>query len=243
MSKITVMSWKILTPPGKLPVSMSIKIIDAENEIRTKPFLIKGFTRSFKQMLEKGNPASSSDGIPSFSYQPALSLLNVFVKRFNVAVALARITFINSCKEERQKLFKMVCLNPSDANWLVAADNLAVLWVLNSARELDLVDHTIAFQGILFALSAQGIIEKSISGFNPPEGIAAQVRSINISKFFLDYLTSMGMTEKDALNCLNGAEFASKTLDLLWQTAIKSEQLNLADVQPSKRWHRNIIND
>jgi hypothetical protein len=239
MMKATVMAWKIVSPPDQRRVSMSTRVEDTQEVIAANPTLVRGFARSFKQMIETGTPGASTQGAPPVAYHPALTMLGLFAKRFSVAVALARIVRLDSLDEIQKQLHEQLGRTLTRADWLFAADGLAAKWVFDSARFLDVVDSTIALQGILLGLAVQGLIERFIAGLVAPEGVALSARVARIGAFFLRYQAALKISEVDATNALGGAKDVAKTLDLLLQAAIQTGQLDLTDVQPATRWLRH----
>jgi hypothetical protein len=244
MLKAVVMSWKITSPAGRLPVSMSTKIEDTRETISMNSGLVGGFTRSLERMLREGVPGASTEGAPPVPYHPALSMLGVYQKRFSVAAALARIAVINTGnrkidgQQSEEPNTSPNALTP--AEWIVVADALAALWVFDSAKKLDCVDPTIALQGILLALASQALVERSLAGFVSPEIVPASARAERIADYFLDYVLSSGIPRKEAEDRRRGTEHVAATLDMLWQTATESGRLEVTMLQPAMRWRRYI---
>jgi hypothetical protein len=244
MLKVAVMSWKITSPAGMLPVSMSTKIEDTRETISMNSGLVDGFTRTLERMLREGVPASSMNSVPPVAYHPALSMFGVFQKRYSVAVALARIALHDSADrkihshQSEESNTAPNALTP--AEWIVAADTLAFRWVFNSAQELDRVDPTIAFQGILLALVSQALIERSLSGFIPPEIVPASTRMERIAEYFVDCILASGVSVEEAEDRRRGSQHAADTLDVLWQAAKVAEKLDVTKLEPAARWCRHI---
>jgi hypothetical protein len=244
MLKAAVMSWKITSPAGILPVSMSTMIEDTRNVISMNSELVDGFVRSLDRMLREGIPGESTDGVPPVTYHPALSMFGVFQKRYGVAVALTRIALHdptyrkiqNQQSEKPDTILK--ALTP--AEWIVAADLLAALWVFDSAQKLDRVDPTIAFQGILLALGSQELIERSLSGFIPPEIVPASTRLEKIAEYFVTFIIASGVSREEAEARRRGSQHVVDTLDMLWQAAKETGKFDVTKLEPATRWRRHI---
>lgn len=239
MLKVTVMSWKITTPPGVLPVSMSSKVEDTREVITEKPELILGFVRSLVFMLNEGKPASSTDDIPPQEYHPALSMLGVYQKRFTIAVALARMTSLDMMLAKAAREGVHPPAMPSE-EWILAADLMAASWVFDSANVLDGVDPTIALHGISLALASYDLIERSLTGFRPPELIPASTRLQNIEAFFEEYLVVRQVPRDEAKQRRDSVKKIVVALDFLLQEATESGVLDIDNLEPSPRWKRHI---
>lgn len=235
MIKSAVMSWKITSPPDRLPVSMSTKAEDTQEVIAESPDLVAGFSHSLSRMLDKGSPGSSSDGPPPSAYQPALSMLIVFQKRFSIAVALARVLVIDGHRSTTRSE-KTDAKTP--AEWILAADAIAAYLVFESAQQLDSVDPTVACQSILAGLAAQHLIERSLDTLEPPELVPAIRRMKEITKFFAEYLQQAGITQTEIDQRIKGANTVATTLDMLWQSAVDTDALNPTAIKPAPRWQR-----
>jgi hypothetical protein len=239
MLKVTVMSWKIVSPPGVLPVSMSSKIDDTREVIAASPDLVAGFARSLDQLLREGKPGSSTVGTPPQAYHPALSMLGVFQKRFTIAVALARMAALDMSRAKAAG----EGANPpamSSADWVFAADMIAARWVFDSAHNLDSVDPTISLHGISLALASYGLIERSLVGFRPTEIIPASTRAQYIGAFFEEYLVARQMPREEAIKRRESVEKIVVALDILQQAATESGQIDLANLKLSPRWQRHV---
>jgi hypothetical protein len=233
MLKVAVMSWKITSAPGALPVSMSTKLDDTKATIAANFALARGIARCLTGMVEKGKPGSSTDGMPPVMYHPALSMLGVFQKRFSIATALARIAMLN-LRAARQP---EGAANPASLQeWLFYADALAAQWVLQGARILDGTDPTVALQGILLSLAAQSLLERSLAGLTPPEVIPAAERMKRVGEFFVAYEVKSGMSREEAESRRQGSERVATTLDLLWDAAVQQQFIAPASLKPAPRW-------
>lgn len=239
MLKATAMSWRITSPPGVLPVAMSSKVEDTVQVIAASPELVSGFARSLGRLLSEGRPGSSTEGDPPPAYQPAISMLGVFQKRFNVAVALARMVALDLMFEKAAREGTRPPSAPS-ADWVFAADLLAARWVFDSAVELDESDPTVAFQGICLALASYGLIERAVPGFQPPEINAASARAQYIGDFFEGYLASRQMSADEAKARRASGRGVVAALDLLWQGAVGSGELDVGALPISQRWQRHV---
>jgi hypothetical protein len=226
MLKAAVMSWKITSPPGRLPVSMSTKLEDTRATISENPNVVDGFARSLDRMLREGRPGSSTAGIPPAAYHPALSIFGVFEKRFGLAVALARAALLTGKHTAPS----------TPAEWIALSDALAAHWVFDSAQMLDGADATVALQSILLSLASQELIERSLPGFAPPELIPARERMERIGEYFLAYATGAGMPVEEAEKRRRGSQNIVATIDILWQEATASGKLERAVLESSARW-------
>ncbi len=239
MLKATVMSWKIVSPPGVLPVSMSSNVDDTREVIAGSPELVSGFARSLGKLLRDGKPGSSTAEMPPQAYHPALSMLGVFQKRFTVAVALARMAALDmiQAKAARDEA-RSPAITPAD--WLLAADLMAARWVFDCAVELDTVDPTIPLHGISLALASYGLIERLLSGFRPPEITPASTRMQYLLAFFGEYLVARQVPRDEVEQRQHSVKKIVAALDLLRQAAIESGELDIGKLEISPRWQRHM---
>jgi hypothetical protein len=242
MLKAAVLSWKITTPPGVVPVGMSTRIEDTRDVIAGDPARVAGFAASLRAMLERGRPGSSTDGTPAAAYHPALTMLGVFQKRFVIATAVARIAVLIAAREAvrtpagEQSASSDAVLTPE--RWVHAADALASRWVFDGARMLDGVDPTIALQGMLMGLASQELLERSLPAGAMAEVVSARSRAPAVGDAFLAYNRELGMADDEAADRRNAAERAAASLDLLWRAATVAGELDATNIQPAGRWRR-----
>lgn len=243
MLKSAVLSWKITSQPGHLPVSMSTRVEDTREVITQSPGLVEGFARSLRRMLEQGIPGSSTSGQPPPAYHPTLSTLIVFQKRFSVAAALARILVLDA-GPSAGKISMAEEKNPevmSPGDWVLAADALAAHLVFESAASLDSVDPTIAYQAILLGLAAQSLIERSIDRLAPLEIIPGSRRMNGVATYFADYLLQGRMPQEAIEQRVAGPREVATTLVMLLEEAATQGYIDPAAIRPSTRWRRNLV--
>jgi hypothetical protein len=237
MLKVAVMSWKITSPPGVLPVTMSTRLEDTRAVIASNPELVTGFARCLGQFLRDGAPGSTTAGMPPPQYRPALLTLSVFQKRFTVVVALGRMLALDMMRGETARKDAQETMEPPD--WVMLADALAARWVFASAQQLDRVDATIAYQGISLMLKSHEILESSLCGYRSPEIVSAASRSRYLDSLFADYLTAMGKRNAEVQEQLDSARDLVATFDVLRQAAIDSGEFELGGVV-APRWQRHM---
>lgn len=239
MLKVAVMSWKITSPAGVLPVSMSSRLEDTRSVIAVNPELVTGFARCLGQMIRNGRPGSTTTGTPPQQYHPALSILGVFQKRFTVAVALGRMLALDEIRAQPAHQGGHITVGPW-LEWVVSADAVAARWVFDSAQHIDRVDPTIAYHGISLMLKSHEILEGSLPGFRSPECISAAIRSQHLAAAFAQYLEATGMPREQVEERRDSSRELIATLDVLQQSAIESGEFKRGGVKASPRWQRHI---
>lgn len=240
MLKAAVMSWKIVSPPGVMPVSMSSRIDDTREVIAQSPELVSRFAQALGRMIREGRPGSTTVGQPPPAYHPALSMLMAFQKRFTVAVALARMVALDMVLAKAAREEASPPVMPSE-EWTLTAERIAARWVFDSAADLDRVDPTIALHGISLGLASYDLIERSLVGFHPPEIVPARARAQHVADFFSEHLVTRQMPREEPERHRDGLRGILATLDLLWQAATESGELGLRDLEISPRWQQHMM--